>query len=126
MADFDWVSARSSCSLSSIFEELKAQLQHDVEKRRELTNDSGYQINIKNNRIGVSHAIENGLLIRASVSLVLTQSAIEISDGEGKTKFKATPTLNEKGECRLKIDGKELEMWHVRKLALEDVLFRSG
>jgi hypothetical protein len=37
----------------------------------------------------------------------------------------ATPTLNSKGECRLKINGEEYESWYLRKIALEEIFFRD-
>ena len=43
-------------------------------------------------------------------------------DGADKLMFDATLTLNDKGECRLKIGEKELDFWQFRKLALEDLL----
>jgi hypothetical protein len=36
---------------------------------------------------------------------------------------KATLTLNDMGECRLKINGQEREFWQFRRTALEDLFF---
>jgi hypothetical protein len=122
MTEFDWVTARSNCSLVAIFEGLKTQLQEDVTKRKEQTKDDGYNIVLHGTRVSVTHTMDYGIS-RDAVIFVLTQVAIEVHDRQDKLKFKATPTLNEKGECRLKVDGKEIELWHFRKLALEDLFF---
>jgi hypothetical protein len=39
--------------------------------------------------------------------------------------FDVTLTFNDENECRLKVEGKERELWQVRRTALEELLFRS-
>src|SRR5216683_3617796 len=120
MPEFDWVSARSACSLVAIFEQLKMQLQEDVAKRQSLREEIahyGFRIVGKDKRLAV---VVEGSGIYDSVLFILTDSGIEVADKDGKLRFKATPTLSDDGECRLKVGDQERELWHVRKMALEE------
>lgn len=128
MSDFDWVTARSNCSLAIIFERLKASVQEDVAKRQELTPKSefgyryGFRTDLGPNRISV---VLEGPAVTEPESLVfyLRKDSIEVVDGKGALKFKATPTINDEGECRLKVAGQEKDLWQFRKMVLEDLLF---
>jgi hypothetical protein len=130
MNNFDWVTARSECSIVALFESLKAQLQEDVERRngmyrgRPPFQQFGFQVLVNNTQVSV---IVDGQIpnIYDSVIFELTKSAIEVRDKNGNLKFKATPMINDDGECRLNVNGAEKELWHIRKMALEDLLFRE-
>jgi hypothetical protein len=37
-----------------------------------------------------------------------------------------TLTFNYKGECKLNVNEKERELWQVRRMALEDLMFRAN
>jgi hypothetical protein len=39
--------------------------------------------------------------------------------------FDVTLSFNDGGECRLNVQEKERELWQVRRMALEELLFRS-
>ena len=125
MGEIDWVTIRSRCSLAPVFETLKLQLAGDVDKRNSQVGDNLYTLVVNEGRMSVVFQPEPGATFGQSVVFVLTRSAIEIVDTNGQLKFKATPTINNDGECRLKINGKEMELWQVRKLALEDIFFRG-
>jgi hypothetical protein len=49
---------------------------------------------------------------------------IEVS-GDGIKAFEATPTVNDEGKCRLKVNGIEREFWQVRRMALEKLFFET-
>ena len=51
-----------------------------------------------------------------------TEKGISVSDGS-KRLFEATLTLDDTGECRLKVNGQEREFWQFRKMALEALFF---
>jgi len=59
------------------------------------------------------------------VNFNLTEHSIVISDQDGNTIFEAVATLNDEGECRLKVTGQEKELWQVRKMALEELFFKK-
>jgi len=131
MNNFDWVSARGRCSLGEIFEKLKLDVASDVEQAQArrpvrdgmlahygfkcVVSDSGDKITV----------FVNGNNIRRSSSFHLTEDSIEVLDQSGHVKFSAMPTLNNKGECRLRINEEEQELWYIRKLALEDLFFTT-
>jgi hypothetical protein len=39
--------------------------------------------------------------------------------------FEVTVTFDDQGECRLNASGQERDFWQVRRLALEELLFRG-
>jgi len=39
--------------------------------------------------------------------------------------FDVTATFSDEGECRLEVNGKERDLWQVRRMALEELLFRG-
>jgi len=48
-----------------------------------------------------------------------------VNDKDGKKILEATLTLNDSGECRVKIGGQEYELWQMRKKALENLFFKT-
>ena len=63
--------------------------------------------------------------LHKSVVFSLAEHAILVQDDKGKDMFEVTLTFNSESECRLKVNEKERELWQVRRMALEDLLFRS-
>ena len=126
MPDFDWVTEYARCSIGALFEKLKLQLQEDVDKRQELRGSGpSYKFVLLHNSEKATVLIE-GNNVHESVVFRLSGRAIEVVDDEGNVRFTATPTLNDEGECRLKINGEEKELWHLRKMALEELFFRRS
>ena len=124
--DFDWVSARTQCSLPVIFQRLKSDLQDDINKKNEIEGKNQFarfRVSFSNTRITVS-LVEAGNLLLDPVFFEITRLAIEVRDANNQLLFSAVPTLCDDGVCRLKINGEERELWHLRKRALEDFLFR--
>ena len=129
MTNFDWVKARSECSVVALFESLKAQLQEDVDKRNGMRYGPPFHFVF---RIVVGNNMRTAVIVEGenpdiydSVLFELTKSAIEVKDKNGNLKFKATPMINDDGGCRLNVNGAEKELWHIRKTALEDLFFRE-
>jgi hypothetical protein len=124
MNNFDWVKARYECSVAALFESLKAQLETDVAERNGMRNGPpfyfGFKVVPNNTRVSV---IVEGSEIYDSVVFQLTNNAIEVKDNDGNLQFKATPMINDEGECRLNVNGSEKELWHIRKMALENLFF---
>ena len=58
-----------------------------------------------------------------SVTFQHANKKISVFDKHDKTMFEATPSLNDEGECVLKVNDKERHLWQVRKMALENLLF---
>jgi hypothetical protein len=132
MPEIDWVNERFSCSLANVFEALRLQVQDDVGKWTKLhptgnvrkisvvTHEDAFTVLSEPppTAFGGSRAIER-------VEFRRHEKTIQVSDKGGKKILEAALTLSDQGECRVKIDGQEYELWQMRKKALEDLLFKT-
>lgn len=124
--DFDWVTERSSCSPSQVFEKLKLQVIEDVRLRSSLP-PNGLKFAVVKNGSSFFVTKQNvGELVQPghSVKFTLTEDAIEVCGGRGAETFEAAPTLSDDGKCRLKINEQEHQFWQFRRRALEALFFR--
>jgi hypothetical protein len=110
-----------------MFELLKKEILDDVEKRRAhfggspiryfefrfIPGDTQFAVLVEGNKI------------HDTVTFELTDSAIQVLDNERRVKMQATPTICDDGQCRLKVNGQERELWQFRKIALEELFFRK-
>jgi hypothetical protein len=122
---FDWVTQRSSCSLPKIFKELRIEVEEDIKTRNALRPDnSPYEFSVEED--GADFAV---LLkakgARRSVIFNLAQHAIVVRDDKGDQMFEVTVTFNDAGDCRLHVNDKERELWQVRRMALENLMFEG-
>jgi len=122
---FNWVNERSSCALPKVFKALTLQVEEDVKTRNALRpNNSPYEFSV------VEHGGEFTVLleakdVRKSVIFSLAEHAILVQDDKGNPMFDVTLTFNNEGECRLTVNGDERDFWQVRRMALEELLFRD-
>ena len=123
MSKFDWVTARSACSLPKVFKELMLQVEEDVKTRNALRPaNSPYEFSVTED--GADFAVHlDAKDVRRSVTFSLAQHAISVRDDKGNQMFDVTPILNDKGECRLNVNGEGRDLWQVRRMALEGLLF---
>ncbi len=121
MSKFDWITARSSCSLPNVFKALRLQVIEDVKARNALRpSNSSYEFSV------VEHGADFAVLLEAkdvqrSVMFSLAEHAISVRGDEGAQMFEVTLTFNDEGECRLNVNGKGRDLWQVRRLALEEL-----
>lgn len=127
--DFDWVTTRQKCSLQQMFEELRLAIEKDVSTAEGfLKPGAGFEFKIAgtNDRFRVfiqSPYVATGGL---AVAVTCSSSSIVIKDGEtGIGKFEVGIGLNDEGDCRFIVDGKELDSWQVRRRILEDLFFKK-
>jgi hypothetical protein len=124
--DFNWVTARSSCILSLVFEKIKLEVEHDVKTRNLLLPadaDIKFRLLLNGNSFVV--AVAGWEVGNYSVKFILSDGAIVVRDAQDKITLEATLTLNDEGECMLLVAGKEREFWQFRKEALDQLFFRS-
>jgi hypothetical protein len=122
---FNWVTQRSQCSFPNVFKDLRLQVEEDVKTRNALRpNNAPYQFSVADAGDGFTVGLEAGDFHK-SVLFSLAEHAIVVKDDAGNPMFEVTLTFNDAGECRLHVQDKELESWQVRRMALEDLLFRS-
>jgi hypothetical protein len=63
--------------------------------------------------------------VHRSVILSLAEHVILERDDKGNPMFEVTLTFNDEGECRLNVNEEERDSWQVRRIALEEQLFRD-
>jgi hypothetical protein len=127
-SDFDWVAARSRCSLAVVFQQIASEVEEDVRKRNaKCPKDCGYEFSV----IGPSASAFTVLLTgdrvdRKLVKFNQTSKGITVhKDGSLKPSIEASLTLNNDGECRLKIGTGEYDFWQFRRMALEELFFEA-
>jgi hypothetical protein len=123
---FDWVTERSSCSLPKVFGALRTQVEDDVKTRNALRpSNSPYEFSVAEDVSEFTVLLKTAEASR-SVVFNLTEHAIVIRDQQRNPMFEVAASLNDQGECRLKVNGEERDFWQVRRLALEDLMFHGS
>jgi hypothetical protein len=121
---FDWVTERSSCSLPKVFKALRLQVEEDVKTRNALRPDnSPYEFSV------VEKGDDFTVLLKAkdvaiSVMFSLAEHEILVRDDKGAQMFAVTLTFSDEGKCKLHANQQERELWQVRRMALEELMFR--
>jgi hypothetical protein len=122
---FDWVTERSSCSLPKVFKELRLQIEEDVKTRNALRpNNSPYEFSVAESGNGFTVLLE-AKDVHRSVVFGLAEHAISVRGDEGNPMFEVTLTFSDKGECRLNVSEEQLDLWQLRRKALEELFFRA-
>ena len=122
---FDWVTERSSCALPKVFKALRLQVDQDLKTRNALRPDnSPYEFSVADTGAAFS-ALMEAKDVRRSIVFSLAEHAIVVRDEKGDAMFEVTATFSDEGECRLKVNGEERALWQVRRMALEELLFRG-
>ena len=124
-SNFDWITARSSCSLPNIFKQLRLQIEQDVKTRNSLRPpNSPYEFSLSDNNGGFRVILKADTL-HTAVAFILAEHAIVIRDNAGTEMFAITLTFTDRGECKLNVNAEERDFWQVRRMALEELMFRS-
>jgi hypothetical protein len=122
---FDWVTERSSCSLPKVFTALRVQVQADVKTRNDLRpGHSPYEFSVKEDN-GEFAVLLKAQQLQHSVVFSLADHAILVRDDKSNPMFEVTASFSEQGVCRLKVNGEERDFWQVRRMALEELMFRG-
>jgi len=133
--DFDWVTARNNCSIRGVFEILRLQIENDVKIRNDQLQSEGK----RKYSYGITVVLGGGIVVylegegvegfvgtSQSVALSITQNGgILACDENNEPILEAYPTTSDDGKCRLKVNGQERELWHVRKTVLEKLFFHT-
>jgi len=125
---FDWVEARSKCTLAKVFQQLRAEVKTDVEKRNSMRGDQPfYEFSMASSQSDDFTVIlsRNGVTHRI-VTFGMVGNEIVVAD-QGNTELaRVSLTLNNNAQCRLKTKkDEELEFWQFRRLTLEKLFFQS-
>ncbi len=123
--NLDWVTERSSCSLPKVFSTLRSQIEADVKTRNSLRPEySPYEFSLAED-IAEFKVILKAKEVQQAVTFALTDHAIVVRDDQGKPMFEITLTFDDAGKCRLNVNAQERDFWQVRRMALEDLMFRG-
>ncbi|MFZ0292835.1 MAG: hypothetical protein WAL52_04475 [Candidatus Sulfotelmatobacter sp.] len=123
---FDWVTRRSACSLPAVFKELRLQIEQDVKTRNSLRpNNAPYEFSMTDDDDGFQVTLKAKEL-EIAVRFVLAEHAIVVRDDKGVEMFEVTLTFNDLGECQLNVNGEPRDYWQVRRMALEELMFRGN
>ena len=125
-ASFDWVRARSECSLQHVFKELENGVRGDVESVKSLPIPGStirYSVTAsERGRLFVVRA-ETDDSFTDSVDFILANGAITAQDDDGKFRHTATLTLDNEGKSKLMVGNDALDQWQFRRMALEKLFF---
>jgi hypothetical protein len=123
--NFDWVKARSKCSLEEVFVNLGEVVDSDVKTTNSLSHKTGeFAINRPNGKIVVVKTQQTSA--KKSIVFELTNQGVCVKEGlGGKHLFLGKPSLIPSGDCKLQVDGEQepLELWQFSRRALEDLFF---
>jgi hypothetical protein len=123
---FDWITQRYACSLPNIFKELRLQIEQDVKTRNSLRpNNAPYEFSIADNDDGF-RVVLKAKELEMAVRFVLADHAIVVRDDKGVEMFEVALTFNDRGECQLNVNGEPRDYWQVRRMALEELMFRGN
>jgi hypothetical protein len=121
-----WVKKRFACSLPNVFNTLRLQVEADVKARNELRPpNSPYEFSVGEN-VGEFTVFLKGKDLQRAVVFSLADHAIVVRDDKGNPMFDVTVMFSDEGECTLNVNEKPCDFWQVRRLALEEIMFRSN
>jgi hypothetical protein len=127
MSDFDWVTERSNCSTQKVFRSLELGVKADVDKRNAFrkNGEPKWDTTSATERFSVFREGGDGWS-KQVVLFSIEGDRIDVSR-DGVHLFGARLTINNKGQCKLKVQGQEqeLEEWQFRRKALEDLFFEG-
>jgi hypothetical protein len=126
--DFDWVTARKECSIQDVFEALRLLIRENVETHNGLFAEDRtpaapvLKVSERGNLIRVYWHDMYGQFAHLFVEFKLNPVAISVRDHENVL-FEATVGLNDDGDCKVNIHGKQYDFWQVSRKALERLMF---
>ena len=122
---FDWVTLRSACTLAKVFATLRQQVEEDVKTRNsQRPKHAAYEFSVADD-IGAFTVFLKATDVSRSVSFKLNEHAVAVQDDQGSSKCQVRLHFTDAGECRLRVDDQEREYWQIRRMALEDLMFRQ-
>jgi hypothetical protein len=124
--ELNWVKQRFECSVLRLFADLHKAIEEDVRVANEIlpTSPRNRPFEVVPNATGDGFAVRREQTIRPTVTFRLESEPerIVINSGAAK-KWNFSVGLSNEGRCLLREDGKEYELWQVRRMALEVLLF---
>jgi hypothetical protein len=127
---FDWVRARSNCSVTALFDALNVATKQDVESVTQLLQEA------RNSRVYIQHLQDRRVITvlrqcsdvvdpdqsQVTVRFVLSSHEIAV-ERQGTKMFSVIPSLNANRECKAMVNNQEYEVWQVCRMALDELFF---
>jgi hypothetical protein len=126
MSNFDWIKARAACSAARVFEQLRLQIETDIQQRNDMLQGAAHSFQMVSEGNKFKIFVSPSLAVpvaHQSIRFQLEGQQIVATDAASATVFTATLTLNDQGQCRLNINARLYELWQVRHMALEKLFF---
>jgi hypothetical protein len=128
-SELNWVKAIASCDAGKVFDEICVDVRKDAEEINKASKLGEYEL-FRADMLSNASVMVVGQPMRQPrkvVHIVLEGNSIKALDNSSETILQVVVAINDEGRCALKSgDGKELEQWQFRKLALEKLFFASG
>jgi hypothetical protein len=122
---FDWVTERSNCTLPKIFNSLRIQVEQDVKTRNAMRPDlAPYEFVMEEDVNEFKVSLEARGRVKA-VKFAIDDHLIVVLDQDNSQLFDITLIFTDDGKCRIKAKEEACELWQVRRMALEDLMFRT-
>jgi hypothetical protein len=125
---FNWVKARSECSIARVFTSLFQGIEDDIKEMNPLRKEvfSGYPtspFDVHVSESGDYFVVYREDNIHNQVKFKRNDDHIIVKHSQGETTI--TLTLDDAGKCKLRLDGRDqaLEQWQVRRRFLEPLFF---
>jgi hypothetical protein len=119
-AELDWVRARTRCKITVLFQKLKLAVEQDTKIRHdEGPSERGYHFEANHLNFFVTVA---GAAAPHIVTFRLDDDVLSVLLDD-HIEFTASVSLCDDGECRFHVGGKPLELWQLRRRALERLFF---
>lgn len=122
---WDWVEARSKCSVRGMFLQLVERIGSDAKRVNEL-NASGLRAEVtlpsEDKVITVMYSDRmavDGVVVECLEDVI----HVKRSGSRGATLFTARPTIQRTGRCLFEVEGVHLELWQVAERALSALFF---
>src|SRR5690348_2792040 len=109
--NWDWVTARHTCSGATMLETLREQVEKDAAKWNELNRHNRFIFRQSEDRdVYKFIVIDSASKSRRAAEFDWSGDAIEIRTPDGKVN-RVTLTLNDNGECKFKFGDSQLDAW---------------
>jgi hypothetical protein len=130
-SDFDWVTARHKCSVAYLFQTLLERAKQNVATMNALHKASGgredaYVHDTVPGVFSVVRGVPGGgppHTVRFNLDSRDETITVDAQGVPSMEPFTGSLTLNEKGQCRLKVGPEQLDEWQVLRRALEPLFF---
>jgi hypothetical protein len=113
-----------------VFQSLQEGVSSDVEDMKSLSQGGrfSFELSVHSNKTFSVNRIDEsmGFPLGESVVFNLGSDAIGVhlrDNKENREMFSAAITLDDDGNCKLRVGDKSLEQWQVRRMALEPLFF---